>query len=54
MRETRMWISSSSSKRAGAKYSTSFARITNSPPASWRRSPSERRYSTRARSKYGL
>ena len=51
MRETRANTSISSSNTAGAKYSTSLARITKSPPSRRRRSPSIRRYSTRARSK---
>src|SRR3974377_2113545 len=36
-------MSSSSSKRAGAKYSTSFARMTNSPPIRVGGTPRERR-----------
>ena len=51
---TRQNTSISSSKTAGAKYSTTFARITNSSPSRRWSSSSPRRYSTRARSKYGM
>ena len=55
IRSTRTNTSSRSSNRAGAWYSTRFARITNSRPAGDVCSrPRWRRYSTRARSKYGM